>query len=81
MAVQNWLILSLKWPNYSTYWSTRSVLRTFMQNLIAFCSQPEIVSDVISGTGSSKRNQLVIGRFKLPRFESRRGAEIITEYP
>ena len=26
------------------------ILRTFMQNLITFCSQPEAASDVISGT-------------------------------
>ena len=49
MSVQNLLILGFKhWPNYSTLWPTRPVLRTFVHYLIIFCSRPESGSDVIS---------------------------------
>ena len=39
-----------QWPNYLTLWPARPVLRiTFVQYFIAFCSRPEVMSDVISG--------------------------------
>ena len=39
-----------QWPNYFTLWPAGPVLRvTFVQYLTAFCSRPEVMSDVISG--------------------------------
>ena len=48
-------------PNYSTLWPAEPVLRTFVQNLIAFCSNMETASDVISGNfvGSIVPDKLV----------------------
>ena len=38
-----------QWPNYLTHWPPSPVLRiSFVQYLIAFCSQPEVTSDIIS---------------------------------
>ena len=37
------------WPNYLTHCPAGSVLRTFVQYLITFCSRSETVGEVISG--------------------------------
>ena len=39
-----------QWPIYLTLWPAGAVLHiTFLQDLIVFCSRPEVKSDVVSG--------------------------------
>ena len=46
-----WRVWVKQWPKYSTLWPAGPVLRiTLVQNLIAFCSRPEVTCDVISGS-------------------------------
>ena len=45
-----WQVLVKQWPKYLTLWPAGHILRlTFLLYLIAFCSWPEVMSDVISG--------------------------------
>ena len=44
-----WWFSVKQWPNYSTLWPAVPVLRS-VQYLVAFCSQPEAASDVLSVT-------------------------------
>ena len=45
-----WPVWAKQWWKYLTLWLARHVLRiTFVQDLIAFFSRPEVTSDVIYG--------------------------------